>query len=140
MAWRLPQVLEAARQSFDLTIAHSVMEGLLAMVVPPIVIGIFAATFFGLPFAVIFAFLYGLLLIGAGMAAIVTLGDWLMLSFGRPMSELLRSRLTAIGCGTIFWWLMTEFLGGIAVIFAAVLGFGVLAALTERVLAPKATP
>jgi cytoskeletal protein CcmA (bactofilin family) len=138
MAWRAPQVPGEARSAFEHAMGPALMDGAIAMAVPPIAILIFAVTIFGLPFAAVFGVLYACVLICAEVTAIATLGDWLVMAFGRPPSIPLRTRLIAIFCGTLFLWLMTQAFGLIALIFAAILGLGIMAAFAERALIPKA--
>jgi hypothetical protein len=114
------------------------MDGAIAIAVPPIAILIFAVTIFGLPFAAVFGVLYVCVLVCAEVTAIATLGDWLVMAFGRPPAIPLRTRLIAIFCGTLFLWLMAQALGLIALIIAAILGLGIMAAFAERALVPKA--
>ena len=138
LAWRAPQVPGAARAAFEHAIGPALMDGAIAMAVPPIAILIFAVTIFGLPFAAVFGVLYACVLICAEVTAIATLGDWLVMAFGRPPAIPLRTRLIAILCGTLFLWLMTHAIGLIALILAAILGMGIMAAFAERALVPKA--
>ena len=138
LAWRAPQVSGAARSAFEHAIGPALMDGAIAMAVPPIAILIFAVTIFGLPFAAVFGVLYVCVLVCAEVTAIATLGDWLVMAFGRPPAIPLRTRLIAIFCGTLFLWLMTQALGLIALIISAILGLGIMAAFAERALVAKA--
>jgi cytoskeletal protein CcmA (bactofilin family) len=139
IVWRQPNLLAGARQAFEIAIGQSMAEGLGALVVPPLAIVALTVTIFGMPFAIALAAFYAILLIGACIAAIVILGDWMMLSFGRPHRGVLRGRLFAVACGTAFLWLMTEMLGLVAWVVTASLGLGVIAAFADRFLGRKPT-
>jgi len=138
LAWTMPDIIGRGRSAFEAGIGRAMVDGMIALVVPPAVITVFALSLFGLPFAVVFGLFYGALLAGAGIAAIITMGEWLFLSFGRPLSGPLKNRLSAIACGTVFLWVMTTALGPAAWAAACALGLGVIGALCERVLAPQA--
>ena len=136
IVWCWPDLVGEARVAFDRAIGHSLRDGLVVLLVPPVVIAIFAVSLFGLPFAAIFALFYAALLIVAISLAIIIFGDWLLLSFGRPIAHPLAGRLLASLCGSIFLWLMMWLMGALALVLAAALGLGVIAAMTETILAP----